>query len=179
MPPRTSRAATAEIISVAPPFDDDELDEQEDDSKTMEETLLANGARRNGQGNWYRRVPDPKVAKRRVVENGRVYMETSWIRRPVAVAPTWDQALEIAKASLGQMDALIPGVGWVRGGTKIEVEHPSNVGVLTTIETRRVTREEVEPDVAAAEQAIALRPTLEAVASGGASRAQGAPAQGD
>jgi hypothetical protein len=175
---RSSKAVVDEVISITPPFDEDDLDEQAE-SQTMEEVLTQYGARRNRQGNWYRQVPDPKIPKRRVIQGGKVFLETSWMIRPVAVAPTWDQALELAKASIGKMDALIPGVGWVRGGTKIEVEHPSNIGVLTQLAPRKVTLEEVDVDVAAAEQAIALKPTLDAVAAGGASRAQLDAAQED
>ncbi len=169
MPPRNS-AAVAEVISVMPDFDDEAFDDAGDE-QSMDQVLLAAGAKRDRRGNWFRRVPDPKVAKRRVVENGKVYIETSWVQRPVAVAASWPEALEAAKKTNGQADALIPGVGWVRGGVKIEREHPDNVGTLTQVATARTTREEVEPDVVAAEQAIALRPTLEAVAAGaGASR---------
>lgn len=172
MPRATGAAPTIEAVPM--PGDDADDTFENVGEKSMEDWLLEAGAKRNSQGQWYRVVPDPKTPKKRVVENGKVYLETTNIRRPVAVGASWEAALELAKRSNGAMDALIPGIGWVRGGYKIEKEHPDNVGNLAQLTAVRSTvREEIDPEVAAAEQAVAMRPVLDAVASG-ASRSAGA-----
>lgn len=154
-------AEAAEVITAAVVPVDDEYDESLED-KSMEDWLRENGARRNARGNWYRMVPDPSAPVRRVVDQGEVYEEIDWIRRPVAVAESWDAALQVAKASNGQMDALIPGVGWVRGGRKIEREHPDNVGTVAKAGPKKTTRTKAAPDNAEAERALALKPVLDA-----------------
>lgn len=162
------RDSGAEIITVAPlpESPDDMFDGDDYDSKTMEDWLLESGAKRDRRGNWYRVVPDPRVPLRRVVENGEVFIEQAWTKRAVATASSWDEALKVAKGSNGRLDALIPGVGWVRGGWKIEREHPDNIGTGSPTGPIRTTRTKAIPDMVAAEQAVALRPVLDAVAGG-------------
>jgi hypothetical protein len=165
MPRPNAAPDAAEVIQATPTQIDDFDDGLEGEGKSMEQLFLEAGARRSRQGNWFRDVPDPKKPKRRIVDGGRVYLETEHIRRPVAVAANWQAALEIARASGGKMDALLPGIGWVRGGTKIEREHPDNVGLVGQLGPIRTTREEVDTDDVAAEQALAMRPVLDAVAN--------------
>lgn len=133
------------------------------DGPSMEEILRANGARRDRNGNWWRQVPDSRQPKRRVVENGKVYLETDYTRREVAVGNNPIEAVLAARKANGTHDAFVPGVGWVRNGWKPEIEHPDNIGSIRDLRgSIRTHREEVGVDVGEAEKAVALGSVIEA-----------------
>lgn len=135
-----------------------------DDDRSMEQVLLEAGAKRGPRGTWYRLVPDPRSPKRIVVEGGKVYLETDWVRRKVATAEDPIDAILKARADEnGMTDAYMPGVGWVRNGWKPEREHPTNIG--TKIGGPAATqREEIAIDTAEAQKALALKNVLQAAA---------------
>lgn len=137
---------------------------------TMEQVLRQAGAKQDSQGHWYREVPDTKLPKRTVVEGGKVYIETDYCRREVATGASWQEAVRVAQAAQGTHDAFVPGRGWLRNGVKFETEHPDNVGVTIGGPIGK-SREEIPLDTAAAQQALALKNTLEAAAADARRRA--------
>lgn len=163
--PKAVREVAPPGFAPMPPMDDyDEDDFDQGPGKSMEDWLLDAGARRNRAGGWYRIVPDTRIPKQVVVENGKVYLETTMCRRSVAVAESPQRAAELARAANGTHDSYMPGVGWLRNGIKPESEHPSNVGVIQTGARLKPLREEIPIDTAEAQKALALKGVLRAAA---------------
>jgi hypothetical protein len=65
---------------------------------------------------------------------------------------------------IGQVDAFVPGLGWVRNGIKPEIEHPEQIADPngTQLQPRRVKQREPAPDEVAASEAAVIRPLVKA-----------------
>jgi hypothetical protein len=139
--------------------------------RSYEELLRAAGAEQDQDGSWYRWVP--ASTKQRPVyddEGTLVSVDYDEVVRWVAYNPNPSAALEMARTGLGsqeligQVDAYIPGLGWVRNGVKPEVEHSDQIADPngTAQQPRRVKQREPAPDEVAALEATAIRPLVKA-----------------
>jgi hypothetical protein len=167
-----------EATAPMPPLELLDVD-AEDDGASMEEILEAAGAKRTKRGRWYRVVPDPTKGKERITQDNKVYYRTAMTYRWVAAAEDWPTAMAKAKADkTGMTDCYVPGLGWFRRGVKMESERPENVGNVRALTAQTVyVLEEVEPDQAAAEQALLLKQTMDTVSHGATSRGADAPSE--
>jgi hypothetical protein len=139
--------------------------------RSYEELLRAAGAEQDQDGRWYRWVP-ASTQQRPVYddEGALASYEYDEAVRWVAYNPNPSAALEMARTGLdnqeliGQVDAFIPGLGWVRNGVKPEVEHSDQIADPngTAQQPRRVKQREPAPDEVAALEATAIRPLVKA-----------------